>query len=67
MGPWGYLASTSRDIGVCKLATLRHFDSKVPCEVKIRPLIPCERRLGETEISENQEVTSESRFEKQGL
>ena len=41
-----------------QLATLRHFDNKLPGEVKIGPLIPCERRLGEMEISEFQEVIS---------
>ena len=30
--------------------------------VKIRPLIPWERRLRKTEIPENQEVNSEGRF-----
>ena len=30
--------------------------------VKYDPLIPCERRLGEMEIPEIQEVTSEARF-----
>ena len=45
------------------LATLRHFDSKVVPRVKIGPLIPCERRRSEMEISEFQEVISEPRLE----
>ena len=44
------------------LSTLRHFDSKLGSRVKTGPLIPCERRLLEIEISENQEVTFEQRF-----
>ena len=47
---------------VYTLATLRHFDSKVPSRVKNGPLIPCERRLRKMEILENQEVTFETRF-----
>ena len=52
----------ARDMGV-PLSTLRHFDSKVASMVKIRPLIPWERRLAKTEISEFQEVTFRGRFE----
>ena len=39
------------------LVTLRHFDTKVRFMVTFGPLIPCERRLPETEIWEFQEVT----------
>ena len=45
------------------LATLRHFDSKVHGSGQIGPLIPCERRLANTEFSEFQELTFEARFE----
>ena len=44
------------------LATLRHFDSVLPGMGQNSPLIPCERRPAEMEISENQEVTFASRF-----
>ena len=58
-GIWDpFAACTVGDIS----STLRHFDSKVPREVKIGPLIPCERRLPEMEIPEFQELTSETRF-----
>ena len=43
-------------------ATLRHFDTKVGPKVKIGPIIPCERRLGEMEILEFQEATFWTRF-----
>ena len=59
---WGYLATLSRVTGGAHSATLRHFDTKVGCMVKNRPLIPCERRLGKLEIWEFQELTSEGRF-----
>ena len=45
------------------LSTLRHFDSKLARKPKTGQLIPCERRLAKTEISENQEVTFQRRFE----
>ena len=44
------------------LATLRHFDTFMPGTVKMGPLIPCERRLAKSEISEFQEVISGARF-----
>ena len=44
-------------------ATLRHFDSKLRPKPKTGPLIPCERRLTEMEISEIQEVTFETHLE----
>ena len=47
---------------VCILATLRHFDIKLPGTAKMGPLIPCERRLQKVEISEIQEVNSGARF-----
>ena len=56
MGPWGYLGRPLR-VHVHILATLRHFDSKPRSVVKIALLIPCERRLPNIEIPENQEVT----------
>ena len=59
----GYLTTTSRVQRCAQLATLHHFDSKHASLVKIGPLIPCERRLRIMEISENQEVTFERRFE----
>ena len=62
-GRWGYLATLSRVLWCAHLATLRHFDTKLPAMVKIGPLIPCERRRAKTEISENQEVIFETRFE----
>ena len=45
------------------LVTLRHFDTKPRSKVRTGPLIPCERRLLKTEISEFQELTFETRFE----
>ena len=48
---------------MCIRSTLRHFDTKVSRGPKIGPLIPCERRLARTEISEIQEVTFRGRFE----
>ena len=53
---------TSRDMGCAHLSTLRHFDSFVGLPVKKGPLIPCERRLANMEIQENQEVTFGTRF-----
>ena len=44
------------------LVTLRRFDSEVPLDGQNSPLIPCERRHAETEISEFQEVTFGPRF-----
>ena len=58
----------SADLGpprrpVCAyLVTLHRFDIKVRLRPKMGPLIPCERRLQEMEISEIQEVTFEARF-----
>ena len=46
----------------CHLSTLRHFDSEPSSAGQNDPLIPCERRLQEMEISEFQEVTFEQRF-----
>ena len=50
-----------------QLATLRRFDSKPQPVGQKGPLIPCERRLENMEISENQELTFETVFWKQGL
>ena len=61
-GPWGYLTTLSRTSTGAQLATLRHFDTKVPRRRGIGPLIPCERRLAETEIPENQEADFRARF-----
>ena len=47
---------------VCTSVTLRHFDHKVWCTGQNGPLIPCERRLTDMEISIFQEVTFETRF-----
>ena len=44
------------------LATLRRFDTVARFMVTFGPLIPCERRLREMEISEFQEVIFEARF-----
>ena len=44
------------------LATLRCFDRKVHGTALLGPLIPCERRLENMEISEFQEVNSRARF-----
>ena len=44
------------------LATLRHFDNKVPVQGDLGSLIPCERRLEKTEIPEFQEVDFRTRF-----
>ena len=44
------------------LSTLRHFDNKVQGMGDYDPLIPCERRLANMEISEFQELTFEARF-----
>ena len=44
------------------LATLRHFDSEVTSRPQNDPLIPCERRLVNMEISEFQELTFWHRF-----
>ena len=44
------------------LATLRRFDSKVGSMVKMALIIPCERRLANMEIPENQELTFGARF-----
>ena len=64
----GVSATPSRDdIRVCNLSTLRHFDSKLEVMVNNGPLIPWERRLRNMEIPEFQEVTSWTRFGKQGL
>ena len=60
--PWGYLVTTSRDIGVYTWSTLHHFDSKVDPTAKTGSLIPCERRLRKMEISIFQELTFEARF-----
>ena len=38
------------------------FDTKVQGMVQNGPIIPCERRLRKTEISEFEEVNSETRF-----
>ena len=54
----GVLTTTSRVRGGVHLVTLRRFDSKPLSMVSFDPLIPCERRLPEMEIWENQEVTS---------
>ena len=43
-------------------ATLRHFDRKHGPKAVLGPLIPCERRLENMEISVFQEVTSRGRF-----
>ena len=59
---WGYLTTTSRDLGCAYLVTLRRFDSVDPCMVVFDPLIPCERRLSKTEIPEFQELTLRARF-----
>ena len=56
------LRVTSGSTSVYIWATLRHFDSKVMGWVKIGPIIPCERRLANTEFSESQEVTFGARF-----
>ena len=59
----GVSATPSRvTSAVYHLSTLRHFDNKVHDQAKTDPLIPCERRLRKTEISEFQEVTFESGF-----
>ena len=47
---------------VYTLATLRHFDTKVPGMPQNDPLIPCERRLPKVEIPENQELAFGARF-----
>ena len=47
---------------VYHLSTLRHFDSKHSRVGQNGPIIPCERRLAKVEISENQEVTFDTRF-----
>ena len=52
----------SRDIVGVHLATLRRFDIKVQGMVENGPLIPCQRRLAEMEISVFQELTSGARF-----
>ena len=49
--------------GCAHLATLRRFDNKLWLEPKTGPLIPCERRLTNMEISEIQEATFGHRFE----
>ena len=59
---WGYLTTTSRVTWCAHLATLSRFDNKVLGMVKTRPLIPWERRLAKTEISEIQEVNFGGRF-----
>ena len=64
---WGYLRPFRVTTSVYTSATLRHFDHKVDFTVKKGPLIPCERRLRDMEISEIQEVNSRGRFWKQGL
>ena len=51
-------------MGVYIRATLRHFEHKVRSAVKTALLIPCERRLAETEIPEIQEATFGTRFGK---
>ena len=56
--PWGYLTVPR----VYHLSTLRRFDTKLGSMGEIGPLIPCERRLAETEIQEFQEVTFRARF-----
>ena len=58
----GVSATTSRVTWRAHLVTLRRFDTKVRPMVKIRPLIPWERRLAKSEIWEFQELTSWSRF-----
>ena len=60
--PWGYLTTLSRVTPRAHLSTLRHFDIKPRHKVKTGPLIPCERRLRQMEISENQEPTFGTRF-----
>ena len=42
--------------------TLRHFDSKLGSMGQNGPIIPCERRLANMEIWENQELTFRGRF-----
>ena len=59
---WGYLTVPFACTTVYIRATLRHFDNKLASRVKMALIIPCERRLAEMEISENQEVTFQSRF-----
>ena len=54
----GIWTTLSRDPWVYHLATLRHFDHKLPGTALLGPLIPCERRLAIMEISEFQEVNS---------
>ena len=44
------------------LVTLRRFDTKHGCMVKMALIIPCERRLANMEIWENQEPTFRARF-----
>ena len=59
----GVLCDPLRVQWCAHLATLRRFDTKVPGTRQNDPLIPCERRLAKSEISENQEVTFELGFE----
>ena len=47
---------------VYTLATLRHFDHKHRLKGQNGPLIPCERRLPDMEISEFQELTFGAHF-----
>ena len=62
----GYLTPSrgrpSRVQGCAHSATLHHFDSNVLGMVNNGPIIPCERRLAKTEISEIKELTFEARF-----
>ena len=60
--PWGYLDRPLRVTKCAHSATLRHFDTKVHGQAKTGHFIPCERRLRNMEISENQELTFGAHF-----